>query len=161
MRRSLRAFIGSLSSAFSAAARRRAGGRRAPAVAACVGLTAAPASASVVSPGEVSRGVTIPAFYDPPASLPSADGALVRTEPLPLGLSLPGLDTATRLMYGSTDANGQPVAVAGAYIEPSAAWHGGDPGRRRRSPGAGRPVRGLDGPAVPADPDRPDTVDRL
>lgn len=133
----LRAFIDSLSPAVSAGARRRPGGRRAPvviaAVAACVGLTATAASASVVSPGEVSRGVNIPAFYDPPASLPSANGALVRTEPLPLGLSLPGLDgrplpgTATRLMYKSTDANGQPVAVTGAYIEPSAAWRGGGP----------------------------------
>ncbi|MDN3354865.1 lipase family protein [Actinomadura sp. DC4] len=105
----------------------------AAAVAACVGLAVAPASASVASPGEVSRGVTIPAFYDPPATLPSANGALIRTEPLPLGLSLPGLDgrpmpgTATRLMYRSTDSNGQPVAVTGSYIEPSATWRGGGP----------------------------------
>ncbi|WP_106400130.1 lipase family protein [Actinocorallia populi] len=81
----------------------------------------------------VSRGVTIPAFYDPPAALPAANGALIRTEPLPLGLSLPGLDgrplpgTATRLMYRSTDSNGRPVAVTGAYIEPSAAWKRGGP----------------------------------
>ncbi|GLY78182.1 lipase family protein [Actinoallomurus iriomotensis] len=131
----LRAPIDPTSPAAFAGVRRRPGGGRAlaviAAVAACVGLTAAPSSASVVSPGEVSRGVTIPAFYDPPATLPSANGALVRTEPLPLGLSLPGLDgrplpgTATRLMYRSTDANGRPVAVTGAYIEPSAAWHGG------------------------------------
>jgi dienelactone hydrolase len=45
-----------------------------------------------------------------------------------LGLSIPGLDgrpmpgTATRLMYKSTDSSGQPVAVTGTYIEPSAAW---------------------------------------
>ncbi|WP_329239903.1 lipase family protein [Actinoallomurus sp. NBC_01490] len=131
----LRALAHSPSPEGSAAARRRPGGKRASAViaavAACVGLAAASASAAVVSPDEVSRGVTIPAFYDPPATLPSANGALVRTEPLPLGLSLPGLDgrplpgTATRLMYKSTDSNGQPVAVTGAYIEPSAAWHGG------------------------------------
>jgi hypothetical protein len=81
----------------------------------------------------VSRGVTIPVFYNPPATLPPANGALVRTEPLPLGLSLPGLDgrplpgTATRLMYKSTDSNGKPVAVTGAYIEPSAAWKGPGP----------------------------------
>jgi hypothetical protein len=76
--------------------------------------------------------VTIPAFYQPPTTLPSANGALIRTEPLPLALSLPGLDgplpgTATRLMYRSTDSNGLPVAVTGAYIEPSAAWKGGGP----------------------------------
>jgi len=77
----------------------------------------------------VSRGVTIPEFYNPPASLPSADGALVRSEPLPLALSLPGVDgplpgTATRLMYKSTDSGGRPMAVTGAYIEPTTAWKG-------------------------------------
>lgn len=104
------------------------------AAAACLAAYAVPASAAPAATGSepvVSRGVTIPAFYNPPAQLPAADGALVRTEPLPLGLSLPGLDgrplpgTATRLMYKSTDAGGLPVAVTGAYIEPSAAWKGG------------------------------------
>jgi pimeloyl-ACP methyl ester carboxylesterase len=76
--------------------------------------------------------VEIPEFYDPPAELPDADGDLIRSEPLPLGLSLPGPDgplpgEATRLMYKSTDANGRPVAVTGAYIEPSAAWKGDGP----------------------------------
>ncbi|MFB4422815.1 lipase family protein [Streptomyces sp. QL37] len=105
------------------------------AAAACVGAVAVPASATPSAGSEpvVSRGVTIPDFYNPPARLPSADGSLVRTEPLPLGLSLPGLDgrripgTATRLMYKSTDAGGGPVAVTGAYIEPSAAWKGDGP----------------------------------
>ncbi|GAA2348241.1 alpha/beta fold hydrolase [Streptomyces kunmingensis] len=93
----------------------------------CVGLSTVPTSAAATEP-VVSRGVTIPAFYNPPAELPTANGALIRTEPLPLGLSIPGLEgrplpgTATRLMYKSTDSTGQPVAVTGAYIEPSAAW---------------------------------------
>jgi hypothetical protein len=30
-------------------------------------------------------------------------------------------------MYKSTDSNGEPVAVTGAYIEPTAAWRGGGP----------------------------------
>ncbi|MFJ8790527.1 lipase family protein [Streptomyces sp. NPDC102462] len=98
----------------------------------CLGVPGvAPATAAPQSE-VVSRGVTIPAFYTPPDSLPAANGALVRTAPLPLALSLPGLDgkplpgTATRLMYKSTDASGRPVAVTGAYLEPSAAWkHGG------------------------------------
>ncbi|WRZ88581.1 lipase family protein [Streptomyces sp. NBC_01007] len=98
---------------------------------ACLSVQAIPAAAAGTD-DVISRGVTIPAFYTPPASLPSANGALVRSEPLPLALSLPGLDgplpgTATRLMYKSTDSNGQPVAVTGAYIEPSAAWKGGGP----------------------------------
>ncbi|MBK3638124.1 alpha/beta fold hydrolase, partial [Streptomyces sp. MBT97] len=62
-------------------------------------------------------------------TLPAADGTLIRSEPLPLALSLPGLDgplpgTATRLMYKSTDSAGRPMAVTGAYIEPSARWTG-------------------------------------
>ncbi|MEU4428978.1 lipase family protein [Actinoplanes sp. NPDC024001] len=90
------------------------------------GVAAPPASA------EPSRGVTIPAFYTPPATLPAANGALVRTEPLPLALSLPGISSplpgrATRIMYRSTDSNGGPVAVTGAYIEPAAAWRGSGP----------------------------------
>ncbi|MFF5494150.1 alpha/beta fold hydrolase [Streptomyces aquilus] len=99
--------------------------------AACLGASTVPALAA---DGDtvVSRGVTIPAFYNPPATLPAANGALVRSEPLPLALSLPGIDgplpgRATRLMYKSTDSNGRPVAVTGAYIEPSAAWQGTGP----------------------------------
>ncbi|MEU6194678.1 lipase family protein [Streptomyces sp. NPDC047061] len=98
--------------------------------AACLCLQTLQATASQA---EVSRGVTIPAFYDPPATLPTADGALVRTEPLPLALSLPSLPgplpgSATRLMYKSTDSAGDPVAVTGAYIEPTLPWLG--PGAR-------------------------------
>ncbi|MFG2283508.1 lipase family protein [Streptomyces asoensis] len=97
--------------------------------AACLGVTAVPAHATSQSDAVVSRGVTIPAFYNPPAALPAADGTLIRSEPLPLALSLPGLDgplpgTATRLMYKSTDSAGRPMAVTGAYIEPSARWTG-------------------------------------
>ena len=101
------------------------------AVAACLGAQTAAALPATASDTVVSRGVTIPAFYDPPATLPAADGTLVRSEHLPLALSLPGLDDplpgrATRLMYKSTDSGGSPVAVTGAYIEPAAAWkHGG------------------------------------
>lgn len=96
--------------------------------------SAAPSTLSAVSASATAaRGVTIPAFYTPPAALPAADGALVRTEPLPLALSLPGLDgktlpgRATRLMYKTTDSNGRPAAVTGAYVEPSAAWPGSGP----------------------------------
>lgn len=100
--------------------------------AACLGAQALASTAATAADEVVSRGVTIPAFYNPPAELPSANGTLIRSEPLPLALSLPGLDgplpgTATRLMYKSTDSDGQPVAVTGAYIEPSAAWKGDGP----------------------------------
>ncbi|WP_331730238.1 lipase family protein (plasmid) [Kitasatospora sp. NBC_00070] len=100
----------------------------------CAGLPTLTATAADGPTGAVvSRGVTIPAFYTPPGELPDRNGALVRHEPMPLGLSLPGLDgrqlpgTATRLMYRSTDSAGQPVAVTGAYIEPRSAWRGDGP----------------------------------
>ncbi|MFE7069668.1 lipase family protein [Streptomyces sp. NPDC057620] len=100
--------------------------------AACLTAQALTATAATATDEVVSRGVTIPAFYNPPATLPAANGALVRSEPLPLALSLPSLHgplpgTATRLMYKSTDSNGGPVAVTGAYIEPTARWKGGGP----------------------------------
>ena len=115
---------------------RRAIGLRILAVAAAAATYLARSGAAAAADDAtpvVSRGVTIPAFYHPPADLPATNGTLIRTEPLPLGLSIPGLDgrpmpgTATRLMYRSTDSNGRPVAVTGAYIEPSAAWRGTGP----------------------------------
>ncbi|MFD0690896.1 lipase family protein [Actinomadura fibrosa] len=112
-----------------------AGGRILPAAG---GLTAAvllvaPLTASAAAvPREVSRGVTIPAFYDPPKRLPDRNGALIRTERLPLALTLsdvkgPLPGKAIRLMYKSTDANGKAVAVTGAYVEPTAKWRGSGP----------------------------------
>lgn len=101
-----------------------------------LGAQAVPAAAADGPAGDstatTSRGVEIPAFYTPPSELPVADGTLIRHEPLPLALSLPGIDgplpgRATRLMYKSTDANGEAVAVTGAYVEPAAKWRGDGP----------------------------------
>ncbi|MEU6390984.1 lipase family protein [Streptomyces sp. NPDC046939] len=101
-------------------------------VAACVGAQALPAAAATGAQNVVSRGVTIPEFYDPPAELPAANGALIRSEPLKLALSLPTLHgplpgRATRIMYRTTDSTGGPAAVTGAYIEPTAKWRGDGP----------------------------------
>ncbi|MEU4659928.1 lipase family protein [Streptomyces sp. NPDC023723] len=97
-----------------------------------LGAQAGPAAAAGDSAAVVSRGVEIPAFYTPPATLPEANGTLVRSEPLKLALSLPSLGgplpgKATRLMYKSTDTGGGPVAVTGAYLEPTAKWRGDGP----------------------------------
>ncbi|CAM5635371.1 lipase family protein [Streptomyces fumanus] len=102
------------------------------AVALALGAQTVPAAAADASASVISRGVRIPEFYNPPSTLPGADGTLVRTEPLRLALSLPSLGgplpgRATRLMYKSTDAGGGPVAVTGAYIEPTAQWRGDGP----------------------------------
>ncbi|GAA2083103.1 alpha/beta fold hydrolase [Aeromicrobium halocynthiae] len=70
------------------------------------------------------------AFYQPPSQLPSANGAIVRTAPqrLSVTFALQAIKgTGTRLMYKSTDAAGNPVAVTGTYIEPTAPWTGTGP----------------------------------
>jgi Secretory lipase len=98
----------------------------------CVGVGSLPGSAAPAPVKVESRGVAIPAFYTPPATLPRANGALIRTEPLHLALRLPGPTgplpgRATRLMYKTTDSAGRAVAVTGAYLEPTRAWPGGGP----------------------------------
>lgn len=47
----------------------------------CLALTTA--AAATASDEIVSRGVTIPEFYNPPTTLPTSDGSLIRSEPLP------------------------------------------------------------------------------
>ncbi|MFI7586909.1 lipase family protein [Spongisporangium articulatum] len=78
------------------------------------------------------RGGPVPAFYVPPTRLPATNGAVIRTEQVKLALSGPVVPRvfpryATRLMYRSTDANGTPVAVTGAYFEPTKPWPGAGP----------------------------------
>ncbi|MFF5038042.1 lipase family protein [Nocardia salmonicida] len=73
-------------------------------------------------------------FYNAPADLTStAPGDVLRTEPLPLALSIPGTDgpfpgRATRILYRSNDTHGNPIAVSGFYLDPITAWTG--PGER-------------------------------
>lgn len=94
------------------------------ALASCVAisgfLATAPAADAVTIPAPM------PAFYTPPTSLPAGNGQLVKSEPLNSLLNVWG--TSTRIMYTSTDTNGQQVAVTGTYIEPWGKWYG--PGER-------------------------------
>lgn len=69
-----------------------------------------------------------PAFYQPPASIPSTPGTIIRTEPAtqfidPLGLSRATV-SATRLMYASKDRLGRPIAVTGTILEPKLPYIG-------------------------------------
>lgn len=72
-------------------------------------------------------------FYTPPDPLPPGQaGDLIRTEPSRLVLEPSGqlgrfVGTGTRIMYRSSDANGNPVAVTGTYIEPDNSWPGQGP----------------------------------
>jgi len=68
------------------------------------------------------------AFYTPPDPLPPGmPGDLIRTEPSRLVLEPSGqlgaiMATGTRIMYRSTDARGNPMAVTGTYFEPFNHW---------------------------------------
>jgi Secretory lipase len=73
------------------------------------------------------------AFYTPPDPLPpGVAGDVLRTEPSRLVLEPSGelgmiMATGTRIMYRSTDARGNPIAVTGTYFEPDNPWPGGGP----------------------------------
>jgi pimeloyl-ACP methyl ester carboxylesterase len=59
------------------------------------------------------------AFYTPPEPLPSGEpGTIIRSEPLPD--MLPDGASAWRILYLSTDLNGEPIAVSGTVVAPSA-----------------------------------------
>lgn len=79
-------------------------------------------------------------FYQPPSAVPERPGELIRhhqaahllnvADPaaLDLGLEPPQLPgRAWRMMYSSTDASGQPVAVTGVVMEPANPWTGPGP----------------------------------
>ena len=92
-------------------------------------MLAAPAQAATADGDTVVRGVTIPAFYNPPSSLPAKNGTLIRSEAMSVALTLPTPTgklpgKATRVMFKSTDARNKPVAITGAYLEPEKKWTG-------------------------------------
>ncbi|KGN31314.1 hypothetical protein N802_04290 [Knoellia sinensis KCTC 19936] len=97
----------------------------AAAVLACPAAVLATAPAVAVE----SKGVEMPAFYDPPTSIPSTPGTVIRTEPMPTALNLPVVfpGTSTRLMYSTTDSNGLPAPATGALIRSTKSWGGPGP----------------------------------
>ncbi len=89
---------------------------------------------AVVSPAKVHADDRMyEAFYTPPDPLPTGGpGDLIRTEPSRLVLEPSRqlgsfVGTGTRIMYRSTDARGNAVAVTGTYIEPDVPWPGNGP----------------------------------
>ncbi len=70
----------------------------------------------------------VPPFYQKPASLPPGNGSLIRHEPSVFYLdplkALKAPATVERIMYRSTDSQGQPTAVTGTVLVPVGAWHG-------------------------------------
>lgn len=84
-------------------------------------LVAAPAQAVVDEPPR-------PAFYEAPATLPAANGSVIRTEPM--SFLLDPLDAgslvtnAKRVLYKSTNRAGKAIAVSGVVLVPKTAWVG-------------------------------------
>ncbi|AKT52925.1 lipase [Arsenicicoccus sp. oral taxon 190] len=73
-----------------------------------------------------------PAFYEPPAQIPSTPGTVIRQEKAdnvldPLDASSLSYD-ARRVMYSSKDREGNPIAVTALVVSPKAPWVG--PGKR-------------------------------
>ncbi|AXK32823.1 lipase [Streptomyces armeniacus] len=71
---------------------------------------------------------TRPPFYEPPATLPANNGDVIRSEPSDYYLDpLKAIKVdahVNRVMYRSTDGNGEPVAVTGTVITPKTGWSG-------------------------------------
>lgn len=69
-----------------------------------------------------------PAFYEPPENIPDEPGTVIRSEKAPLLLDPLDLSskvvTATRVMYSSTDGEGNPIAVTGTVFEPTTEYKG-------------------------------------
>ena len=69
-----------------------------------------------------------PAFYEAPAVLPSANGAVIRSEKMTFLLD--PLDAtslvrnAQRVLYRTTDRTGQAIAVSGTVLVPTSPWIG-------------------------------------
>ncbi|WP_419229220.1 lipase family protein [Gordonia sp. CPCC 205515] len=71
-------------------------------------------------------------FYTPPARYSATPGSIIRSEPSPLLLQIPGIanqwpGTGTRIMYTSRYQNDKPAAVTGTVIEPTTPWRGRGP----------------------------------
>ncbi len=68
-------------------------------------------------------------FYTPPSKFDDDPGSVIRTQAQSLLLQIPGIGNqwpgdAKRIMYTSTRQNGDPVAVTGTVVEPTAKWRG-------------------------------------
>lgn len=85
-----------------------------------VALVAAPSAAAA----EGER----PPFYEPPATLPADNGDVIRSEPSRFyldPLKVIEVDALVhRVMYRSTDGDGEPIAVTGTVITPDEPWQG-------------------------------------
>ncbi len=96
-------------------------------------ITTLMASAIVVVSAPTASAVVVdepprPAFYEAPATLPSANGAVIRTEPMTFLLDPADATSlvtdAKRVLYKTTNRAGRAIAVSGVIMVPKTAWIG-------------------------------------
>lgn len=106
--------------------RRLVGALTAALAATALGMGSLPNAQAASSP-EAPR----PAFYEAPATLPQANGTLIRQEKLTYFLDAADfvgkVADSRKILYKSTNAAGKPIAVSGLVITPRAAWTGSGP----------------------------------
>ncbi|WP_374243357.1 MULTISPECIES: lipase family protein [Mycobacterium] len=99
----------------------------------CIGITPARADDPTIDNHDpIFNEDEYQAFYTPPDPLPGSPGDLIKSEPSRLVLEPSGelgaiVADGTRIMYRSTDARGNPMAVTGTYFEPHNDWPGKGP----------------------------------
>lgn len=95
------------------------------ATAASYGLVAAPSATAATPPTAAEER---PPFYEPPAELPANNGDVIRTEPADIYLdankALKVDAHVNRIMYRTTDGQGEPLAVTGTVVTPKTPWIG-------------------------------------
>lgn len=117
----------------AATSRRRthARGRSARAIASLFAVLTATLVTGALAPTTAHAAVAEPprpAFYETPASLPSANGALIRSEAMTFLLDPLDVTSlvrnAKRVLYKSTNRAGKAIAVSGTVLVPNAPWIG-------------------------------------
>lgn len=105
--------------------------RSATLLAAAVSLVLAAGALGTTSAGAVVPEPPRPAFYEAPATLPNANGAVIRSEKMTFLLD--PLDAtslvrnAQRVLYRSTNRAGEAIAVSGTVLVPESPWLGVGP----------------------------------
>ncbi|ROR89739.1 lipase family protein [Nocardioides aurantiacus] len=95
-------------------------------------LATAPTATAAAPTTAVTAAAGDDAFYTPPATLDGAPGTVIRSEPSAFYLdparTLRADADVQRVMYVSTDRNGERIPVTGSVLTPRRAWSG--PGER-------------------------------
>jgi len=84
-------------------------------------LPSAAAAQTVPAPDPLQGDGWVSPFYTWEGTIPSKPGTVLRTEPLPPVIGLPGAGRQIRMLYASTDGVGgsAPIVVSGALFEPA------------------------------------------